>query len=248
MIKVKSKTLTSLLTICCISLFANDKEMSEHVSFNSSPLSAENQMKMEKILNDKQAREENISAMAIPIDSQQFPAVTALPHFDETLADHQIKSFPQNNIIELTDGSEWTVDSEDYYRVRRWVEGNIVVIIPTDDRENNPFKMHNKNLGHTVSVRPFTGPTAHGPNTNWIVGLDHQVGHVYVVDGKGHRMTWAIDKTFLPMFEEWKVDHTVIIANYDKNWAERNISWLFPAYDYVLINVNKFNFIPSKPL
>lgn len=243
---IKSKTLVSLVTCCSLSLFASETSGSKS-SFNSSPLSDENRIRMEQILNQKQQRaEEALVDMSIPIRHLQFSSTTALEE-DSSLADHELIQFIQENVVEIEDGSEWTVVSEDLFKTRTWKAGDPLLLFPTINREK-PFVLYNQISDSRVHVTPFRGPEDGGANAYTIVGVDHVLGHAYLMKGDGMRMTWVIDKEYLPIFQEWTVNHKIILANYDKCWYEKYLPWFFNSHDYILVNVAKFNNIPAKPL
>lgn len=234
------KITTAIFTLGCASLFALCPQ-SDSVDFNSSPLSAESQGLLQEL---ERVKEEKTQILA---HNKHITGSTEIPTLNESLADHFIASFPQDNIIKLEDGSEWSFDRNDIYQVRSWKEGHTLLLYPANDREK-PYFFYNKDLGTYLKINPFAGPKKEGPKTNWIIGIDHNLGHVYLVNGLGDRSSWAVDPLHLPVFHEWNPKQTVLIASYNKNWIERAISWFFPSYDFVLINVNKIHNIPAKPL
>lgn len=234
--------------VCCTSLFATapSDEGQDAVLFNSSPLSVECQVLLEEI----EQKNEEVAATAAKKISEYLQTDAELIAYlgAQELAEHTISRFPQENIIKLEDGSEWTVSETDTRYLRNWRSGHTVLLYPRPNDKDKPYMLENLSINRTINVNPFNGPMNKGPKTNWIVGLDPNLGHVFLMTGENNRSSWAIDKAYMPIFREWVVHHTIMIMNHHKSWAERFLPWLFPSYDYVLLNVNMVHNIPAKPL
>lgn len=245
--------MTVFLTICCASLFATAPcEEDNKALFNSSPVSTESQVLVEQI--EKQNEEEETVAMENMSQYLQTGMETLATLNVQPLAEHSIKSFKvEDRIIELDDGSEWTVDPSDIANLgKTWKIGHTIYISPRKGDRAKPYQLENQSINRTLKVTPFSGPDIRGPNTNWIVGIDKELGQLYLISGSNNRTSWMIDPAFLPVFKEWKADanelQEVIILSFNKSWAQRNFPRLFPSYDYVLLNVRKNSSIPAKPL
>lgn len=240
--KITSKSLSVFLTLCCVSLFAEG----DQIPFNSNPLSSETQVLLEQIEKQKEEKE---AAVLEDISQYLQVAEEATAALDaQGLSEHTISSFPQENIIKIEDGSEWSIDQSDVRNLRSWKVGHIILLYQNKGDTNKPYMLENTSINRTLKVNPFNGPKEKGPKTNWVVGIDKNLGHVYLINGSKDRTSWAIDKTFLPIFQEWVTDETIIVMTYHKSWAEKYFPRLFPSYDYVLLNVNEFHNIPAKPL
>ncbi len=243
---MKKVTILSLfLTLSSVFLVA-DETATEQFPLNSSPLTPENQALVEQI--EKQKEENEATALA---KFSQYLQVSqeALAYIDmQTFADHVIYGFPQENMLRLDDGSDWTVDQSDVRELRKWKLGHIVLLYPRKGDTNKPFMFYNQSINSTLKVNPYAGPTVNGLKTNLIIGLDPRLGHIYLRNGGNERSSWAIDKSYWPLFQEWGNGHPIIIANYNKSWLEKYFPHFFPSYDFVLFNITKVCIIPVKPL
>lgn len=240
--KISIHALASTFILCCAALFA-DSSQEETVNFNSSPLSNESLEFLEEI--EKEIEEE--STKNFSNKHKQVSGTTEIMTLNESLANHFIASFPQDNMIKLDDGSEWSFDRSEIYQVRSWEVGHTLLLYPSNDKEK-PYLFYNEDLDTYLKINPFAGPKKEGPKTNWIIGIDHNLGHVYLVNGLGDRSSWSIDPAYMPVFREWTTKQTIMVASHNMNWFEKALSWFFSSYDFVLLNVNKIHNIPAKPL
>ncbi len=154
------------------------------------------------------------------------------------------------NMIRLEDGSEWSFDAANSYVIfglgdRAWRPGDTVVLAPKSNwvwGSDYSYTLSNRTRGSSVDVNPFLGPIKYGQHTFWVTGIDYTNHRVSLINGMGDRLSWAIPQQDWFLFNDWKVDDTVIIAEND-NWL-----WYFSEYDTILINVPMNHFIRAKQL
>lgn len=214
----------------------------EQVVFDSRPLSAEKRDAMEKLraeeLETTVDEKGNQKKWANPSILHQSTMASYCP-----LSSHRIEYFPAYNMIKLEDGSEWTVDPSDEYKMRTWRTGDAIGLAPkTGWWSAYTYVLTNKSLGSSVNVLPFLGPVQCGFYTYWVVGLDSHLGHIYLINGRNERSTWVVSPRDMDLFKDWGINDTVIIGDND-NWF-----WWFTNFDHVLINVNMNHYIHAKHL
>lgn len=219
----------------------------KHAALNSRPLSEEKKNEMEEMrAKEFEAIQKEESAQTSPHLSQLAKArhQTAASIFP--LHCHVIANFLSGNTIELEDESKWSVNTNDYYIFRNWRVNDVVVISPKVNWfgfSNYAYVMTNKNIGTSVDINPFDGPLVFGPHTRWIVGMDYNQGHVYLINGLGERSTWMISSKDMYLFRNWKINDAVIIGDSDEH-----IGWWFSYYHHILINVEMNHYVHARTL
>lgn len=231
--------------LCQDDLIAQDEQ---HVIVDSRPLLPQKKLLMEHNRQseleqvDQMSEEEAIQlgVLIIPIKSQNLYAL-ASNQLQSTAASlspyqyHSIKSFPQENVIKIEDGSEWMFDKADSYLLRSWEPGHTIVVSPKQQLiigSHYAYTMTNKDIGTSVNVNLFLGPIAFGSWSTWVVGIDQNQGKVYLLNGQGERTTWEVSSSDMYLFKDWKVNDTVIIGEND-SWL-----WCFSSYSAMIVNVN----------
>jgi hypothetical protein len=156
---------------------------------------------------------------------------------------HSIDYFPQDNIVKTEDGAEWIFDSSDVAAVRNWKPDDMVLITPKGRwfwGSNYSYVMTNKDIGVSVDVNLFQGPIAFGTNSSWVIGVNQNLGQIYVMNGEGERSVWEISNVDHYLFKEWKVNDTIIMGQND-SWL-----WWFSSFDHIIVNVNMNHFVRAK--
>ena len=249
-------SMTSYLTGDEIKTGEAIEELEQNVEFDSRPLSAQKKKLMEQSRQEEyQQNEQNIGeettevgGLIIPIKTHHLISLASNP-FKTTAASyspqlyHWIDCFIQDNIIKIEDGSEWIFDKTEGYIVRSWRAGDTIVISPKGSwlwGSNYNYVLTNKELGTSVNVKPFLGPIAFGPLTSWVVGIDYNLGHIYLLSGQGERTVWEVSNADIDFFKEWAVNDTVIIGE-NANWL-----WWFSSYNSIIINVNMNHYVRAR--
>lgn len=263
--KMMSKTKISTLILGVLLLFGVGQAeqplqeaaaAEENVMVDSRPLSVPAELYMQQAreaelqqayeLSDDQALQ--LGVLIIPIKSQNLIALasnelhtTAAPlascHY------HSISSFPEGNVIKINNGSEWLFDKGDAHILRNWNSGQKIVITPNQEllsTSHFTYIMNNLDVGDSVKVKLFLGPSAFGPSTTWIVGIDQNLGKVYMINGKGERTIWEVSSSDMYLVKDWKVNDTVILGEND-SWL-----WFFSSYNSIMVNVNMNHFVRAK--
>jgi len=217
---------------------------------NSRPLSEEKRSEMEKIraeeFEELQKEEGKESTQA----SSQLRKLSRMHHQTAAgyapLEFHFIADFRAGNILVLQDGSEWAVNSSDNHVFRNWRINDTVVISPKVTwfwQSDFTYVMTNKTAGSYVDINPYLGPICMGPYTQWIVGMDYNLGHVYLINGVGDRSMWIISSKDMYLFRDWQVNDAMIIGG-----ADGSIAWWLSSYGNILINVEMNHYVHAKPL
>jgi hypothetical protein len=263
--KVLTKTLftgLACLTISGYSLDSHQEDTSsnsqENVNVNSRPLSQEKQQQMQssRMSESEEASDEayeyrvELSTLIIPIKDKDFVTLaSSQPNQMGSVVNlslyHWIESFPQDNIIKTEDGAEWIFDKNDNYILRTWRPSDTIVVSPKGRwlwGSNYSYVMVNKDLGSSIDVNLFLGPVAFGNFSTWIVGIDQNNGHIYLLNGMGERTVWEISNVDLYLFKDWEVNDTLIVGQND-SWF-----WWFSSYNHILINVNMNHFVRARQI
>jgi|GEM_PF-1538031 len=252
--KALAKTLFTSFALLAIAGNAEEtlqdgaSNLEENVIVDSRPLppskkkQLEQQRKAESEQTDELSSQEELelSVLKIPILPQDYIAL-ASNSSSHTAANvspslyHWIDFFPQDNIVKTEDGAEWIFDSSDPSILRTWRSGDTIVIAPKGRwlwGSNYSYVMTNKDLGNSIDVNLFLGPIAFGSYSTWIVGVDQNLGQIYVLNGQGERGVWEISNVDLYLFKEWEINDTLVVGQND-SWL-----WWFSSFNHIIVNVN----------
>lgn len=228
----------------------------ENVVVDSRPLLPQARLQMEQARQseleqtDEITQEEAIQlgVLIIPIKSQNLIAL-ASNKIQSTAAAlspchyQSITALPQQSIIKIDDGSEWIYDRSETYVLRNWKVGDKIVITPKQQLilgSHFTYVMTNRDVGDSISVNLFLGPVAFGYRSTWVVGIDQNLGKIYLMNGQGERTVWEVSSSDKDLFKNWKVNDTVIIGEND-SWL-----WCFSSYNSMIINVNMNHYIRAQ--
>jgi hypothetical protein len=221
----------------------------QHAVLDSRPLSGEKRVEMEKLRTEELEEiqtEENKQASLKLQKLSRLHHQTALGAGYVPFYFHFIADLGAGNIVKLEDGSEWGVDSRDSHVFRNWRINDTVVISPKVTwlwGSNYNYVMTNKTAGSWVNINPFLGPVSMGPYTQWIVGIDYNMGHIYLTNGSGDRSTWIISSKDMYLFRDWQVNDAIIIGD-----GDGSIAWWLSSYNHILINVEMNHYVHAKLL
>jgi len=233
-------------------------EQEEHILVDSRPLLPQTQLQMEQArqaeleqaneLTEEEAIQ--LGVLIIPIKSQNLIALASnkIQSTASTLSPchyHQISSFPKGNVIKIDDGSEWIYDKADAQVLRNWKAGQQIIITPNQQLllgSHYTYTMTNTEVGDSIQVNIFLGPIAFGYQTSWVVGIDQNVGKIYIINGRGERSVWEVSNSDMYLVKDWKVNDTIVIGEND-SWL-----WCFSSYKSMLINVNMNHYVRAEQI
>ncbi len=232
-----------LATLFSISSMLQAEETQDHIEFNSRPLSEKDKRLMEQ----KRSLEENDETGAYIQPSLFRPSSQKtqcqLVDYFAPIASHWIAGFVDSRTIQLEDGSEWIVHSQDARKILSWRSQDWVSISPnTGIFASSPYYLKNETARSEVHVSPFIGPLAFGTYTFWVTGLDLAEGYVYVINGLSERSIWKVSSSDLYLFDHWNINDTLIVG-VNTSWTDRVY-----GYDHVLINVPMNHYVRVKQL
>lgn len=137
---------------------------------------------------------------------------------------HSIIDFGE--LIELEDGSQWSIAPTHAYKALTWRIYDPIVITPNRSWFSSyTYCITNQATGSYIQANLQLRPIPFGPYTHWVVALDKYTGHVFLEDGS----SWKVSQDDWPLFEQWLINNFIIIG-YNDEW--------FSSYDHILINVN----------
>ncbi len=232
--------------------------LEENVVVDSRPLSTQKKELLEKQRQTESEQSEELSkedalelsSLIIPIKEKEFIALAShhMNHTATTISPslyHWIDFFPQDNIVKTEDGAEWIYDNSDSYIQRTWRPGDTIVISPKGRwlwGSNYSYVMTNKDLGTAIDVNLFLGPIAFGNYSTWIVGIDYNLGQIYLLNGQGERTVWEISNVDLYLFKDWEVNDTLIMGLND-SWF-----WWLSSYNHIVVNVNMNHTVRARQI
>lgn len=158
---------------------------------------------------------------------------------------HWIDDFPQENTIQLEDGSEWSFDISEAYIVEGWKTNAPIVISPKVSLlwgSKYEFLLTNHDTGESVVTKLIDGPIAFGNYTHWIAVSDWNNGHLHFVNAQGDRTVWEVSPSDISQIKEWSTNQSVIIGE-NSSWL-----WALSDYNHIIINVELNYFIRAKPV
>ncbi|MEI8124914.1 MAG: hypothetical protein WCG42_04095 [Parachlamydiaceae bacterium] len=136
--------------------------------------------------------------------------------------------------VELLDGSIWSVNPVDAYKVIGWFPSDIVVITPNHSWFSSYYyRLNNQNTGESVAVNLYLGPIApsyNGAYTHWITAVDYYRNTVYLEDGS----VWHMSTFDRDVVNQWVMNDIVIVGVNDGFASSYNPN--------ILINVNMLNY------
>lgn len=145
--------------------------------------------------------------------------------------------FNEGALVEIEDGSRWTVAYEDRYKTLNWYTSDTIVIVPNSSWFSfYSYQMVNQNTGAIVQVNLDIGPFHNGIFTHWVVGFDDISGVIYLEDGS----VWRVSPFDSTLTRQWLLEDRVIIGV--------NTGWNSDTHPNILINVRKVNYIRADCL
>lgn len=173
------------------------------------------------------------------VEAVPFQFSSPYPNFSPSL--HQFAGAvysPQNDCIQIEDGSQWQINPRDYHKLRMWEAGDILELFvnrPWFTTSQYEYYIQNLTRASSIEANLFTAPLTEGPYTRWIHAFNKSKRTLFLNDGS----SWEIEPEDAHIFDKWKGNDLIIIG--------KEI-YMFSLYDYVLINVNHNEFIPAKKL
>jgi hypothetical protein len=153
---------------------------------------------------------------------QNAYAVAAYPMIDPRV--HHLDSYSLcDNTIVLHDGSLWKVNSWDMYKVLNWASNDVLSLSCTESFFGEKYILTNPVTGQSIHIDLLDGPVLFGPNSHWVVAIDHSLKRVYLENGS----FWDVRFLDQNMLYQWAINDTVIVGDTNGWWS-----------DSVLINVN----------
>lgn len=135
-------------------------------------------------------------------------------------------------VVQLEDGSVWTIADGDHYKTLNWYTSDLIVLTPNHDWFSTElFRMSNQNTGVSVRCSMVLGPIYHGLYTHWIVGINYYTQEIYLEDGS----IWQVTGFDSAIFGKWLLNDTIVIGVND--------GYLASTKPNILINVNTLSFV-----
>lgn len=152
-------------------------------------------------------------------------------HYDQ----HWIAGIDSDrNILELEDGSEWSVSEEDFKDVASWEEQEMVEISPNCFSSFYEFYITNKATGSYIQANLVNGPLLKSPYSVTITGINYRRSFFL-----SNRTSWEIAASDIYLTRNWYIDDLVIIGV--------NNEW-FSSYTHILINVHSNTFVRVRKI
>ena len=143
--------------------------------------------------------------------------------------------------IKIEDGSSWEIAPSDYHVVTSWRSNDPLFITPiTSWFISQHYYIINRTNNSYVKANLVDGPTAFGPFSNWVNGIDLVQGLIFLQN----QSVWSVDPNDLYILtdrknnNEWAPNDHIIIILHDNKYS---------SYDHILINVNMNNQVHVKP-
>lgn len=217
-----------VLSGCLSSIENNHKHIPEGTQLMSSvDLLA---MKEEKVLKENEGLQEGAADLETLIGNLSPAFIySGVYHVPKLIS-------PKEALIELEDGSIWSVHSKDCGKMLEWKENEPVVIMPNKDWFSSyGFRIQNANTSVSVQVNLLLGPIYHGVFTHWIIDIDYINRMLVLEDGSVWQMGCCEDK----IVKEWSANDTILIGNNNSLVS----SYFNPN---ILININMLNYSIGK--
>lgn len=173
-----------------------------------------------------------------------FVTLPLLAKFDSHWLEHIA---PAAKRIEIEDRSIWYIAPHSRHVAGGWERGDELQIYPNlDTFSNSSFPYYIKNKRKSSSPAATTlqlGPEKASSNATWIHSLDLATQQVITQNGQGKITYWQVEPKDLEMLSNWKSLQGVVVGN-----NEGLFSWWYSSCTYILINVNKAEWIRVEPL
>jgi|GEM_PF-5890188 len=158
---------------------------------------------------------------------------------------------PNQNLVRLTDCSEWKISPYDLQKMDTWSAGQEVIIEVDNNswvnavRSGQPYIYRLINIYNKSSVRAIL--SLGSDNTNPLyrhVDSLLKSGNQLSLNGpsKNDATFWRVSSSDSTLFQEWKMDDSVIIGYVKKAWLFSN------KYDTILINANLNHYVRAEQI
>lgn len=133
------------------------------------------------------------------------------------------------DIVQLNDGSRWSVHPYQRKAVLYWVQSDLIFIKP----KSSCFSMYsyvlqNRTTQEAIEVNLIGSPVPTGAYTRWIINIDPYKKLIQLNDDT----IWQIDPNDYA-FNKWQIGHRLLIGV--------NNYWRIAKYPHVLINTSLYN-------
>ncbi len=112
--------------------------------------------------------------------------------------------------VETEDGAVWKISRYDAYKTFSWA-ANDPLIITQNHRwfSKYNYRIINQVTGESLESNLSLGPYINGTYTNYVTGLDHFYGYVFLSNGTRFR----VSTNDLDILDTWNLDDPIIIGS-----------------------------------
>ncbi|MCB1108968.1 MAG: hypothetical protein KDK44_04860 [Chlamydiia bacterium] len=161
---------------------------------------------------------------------------------------HQLQRIaPAGKRIEIEDHSIWYIAPHSRSRIQDWKKGDTLQIYPNLDSFSNssfPYYIKNKRKPLTpVASNLQLGPEKASTNAIWINQVHVANQQITLQNGQDKITHWQVEPKDKEFLKTWKPTQGIVIGN-----NKGLLSWWYSSCEYILINVNRGEWIRVQPL
>lgn len=166
-----------------------------------------------------------------PVEKGYYPSHPGVYHVATAIT-------PTGDMIEIEDGSVWSVNSRHHSKVRGWNNSDSLII----GQNNSWFSsylyvmINQSHNNQKVEVNGSLAPYLDSPYRHWISDLNIEYPAVRLEDGTW----WKLNSSDRAVMKDWLHNDTIIIGV--------NQDWFTWGYHYILINVNTNEFVRTSQM
>lgn len=146
---------------------------------------------------------------------------------------HAVSVTVFGDVVELEDGSIFTVRPRDRTTVLNWKITDTILITPPSFFSYYNYELLNAATGDVIEVDLTLGPYYNGFYTHWIAAIDYSNSRFCLEDGS----VWDIYYWHRNVIYNWQIGDTIMIGT--------NNGWYSKSRPNILINVNMNDYIKA---
>lgn len=149
---------------------------------------------------------------------------------------HYDKITPTGDVLELEDGSQWSVKPSDRFKTHNWYTTDILTLTANHSWFSGEylFRITNISQNESLEVKLSRKPDYNGLSTYWIVAIDYVSQQLHLNDGS----IWNLSSFHYMTFKDWMVNDTIILGH--------NEGFCAKTWSNILVNCDTNSYVEAR--